>query len=454
MRLAARFITRFLPSLGALCLSVALLPSAQAARLAFVVGNDQYQHISRLNNAVADAQTMAGALRKAGYQVSQFSNQDLKALKDELRAFRRRVQGGDEVVLYFSGHGVQLNGENYLLPVDVRADNEDQVRDDALGLSALLADLRNSRPAFTLAIIDACRNNPFAQAGRSIGGRGLTRAAGATGEMILFAAGEGQQALDRLGNTDPVRNGLFTRVFVKEMERPGVPVDQVLKAVRVEVHRLAQSVRHEQVPALYDQVLGSFYFYPPGPSSSSAAVAPLVAPVAPPAPVPVAQPAPAPVPQPSAQVVNGRYQILAGGSEVKDLQTGLVWQRCSVGQNWNGQACAGEASEFKFDAAQQRSGNGWRVPTVRELHSLIQCSKGFKGKEDLKDGKGAVPDICVHGSSRPTLDTAAFPNTPSLWFWTSSPLVGDSNDAWSVSFLNGYVGYDDRDDDGHVRLVR
>ncbi|MBP8018890.1 MAG: SUMF1/EgtB/PvdO family nonheme iron enzyme [Hylemonella sp.] len=238
--------------------------SAFAARLALVVGNDRYQHVSPLRNAGADAQTMAAAFRQAGYKVSLARDRDLKSFKDDLRAFKQSIRSGDEVVLYFSGHGLQLGGDNYLLPVDVRADTEDQVRDDAVPLSHVLADLRAARPEFTLAIIDACRDNPFPKTGRSIGGRGLTRVDSATGQMVLYAAGEGQQALDRLGNSDTVPNGLFTRVFVKEMTRPGVPVDQVLKNVRIEVNRLAKTVRHEQVPALYDQVLGTYYFYPPG----------------------------------------------------------------------------------------------------------------------------------------------------------------------------------------------
>jgi formylglycine-generating enzyme required for sulfatase activity len=258
--------TELLPTMLRFCLIVLLLAlghsGVHAARLALVVGNDQYQHISPLRNAAADAQAMAVALGKAGYQVTQRTNLDLRVLKDELRTFRRRIQGGDEVVVFFSGHGVQVGGENYLLPTDTRSDSEEQVRDDAVALSSVLADLRSARPAFTLAIIDACRDNPFQQTGKSIGGRGLTRVSSATGEMVLFAAGEGQRALDRLGNSDPVHNGVFTRVLVKEMERPGIPVDRVMRSVREQVARLAQSVGHDQVPALYDQVLGNFYFYP------------------------------------------------------------------------------------------------------------------------------------------------------------------------------------------------
>ena len=78
--------------------------------------------------------------------------------------------------------------------------------------------------------------------------------------MIIFSAGTGQQALDRLGPSDKEPNGLFTRVFLKEMQKPGIPVDSMLRQVRKEVVRLAKSVGHEQVPALYDQTVGEFYF--------------------------------------------------------------------------------------------------------------------------------------------------------------------------------------------------
>ncbi len=244
--------------------SLLLTLPAQAARLALVIGNDDYVNVRRLRNAAADADTMAAALRKVGYTVTLQKNRDLRQTKDDVRAFRDRVAGGDEVVLYFSGHGVQLGSDNYLLPVDVRSESESQVRDDGLSLSAVLRDMRGARPALTLAVIDACRNNPFEGKGngKAIGEQGLTGVAGAVGQMVIYAAGEGQKALDRLSDTDLVKNGLFTRVFVKEMERPGVPIDQVLKNVRVEVHRQAQTVRHEQVPAIYDQVLGDFYFVP------------------------------------------------------------------------------------------------------------------------------------------------------------------------------------------------
>ena len=127
-------------------------------------------------------------------------------------------------------------------------------------MQRILDDLQEKRAKFSLAIVDACRDNPFKGAGRAIGGRGLAPTTAATGQMIMFSAGNGQQALDKLGEQDRERNGLFTRVLVREMTKPGVTVDRVLRNVRNEVVSLAKSVGHEQTPALYDQAVGDFYF--------------------------------------------------------------------------------------------------------------------------------------------------------------------------------------------------
>ncbi|MDP1613795.1 MAG: SUMF1/EgtB/PvdO family nonheme iron enzyme [Sulfuritalea sp.] len=233
---------------------------AQAARLALVVGVDSYRNVGVLKNARADARAMAQALKGVGYTVSLHEDPGQLALRDALRVFRGSIQGGDEVVVFFSGHGVQIAGVNYLLPADVRGEDPEQVKDDGLPLWKMLHDIKQRKPVLTLAIVDACRDNPFEQKGKAFGERGLTGVSAATGQMVIFAAGEGQRALDRLSRGDTSPNGLFTRVFVKEVDKPGVPVDRMLKNVRREVAQLARSVGHEQVPAIYDQVEGEFYF--------------------------------------------------------------------------------------------------------------------------------------------------------------------------------------------------
>jgi hypothetical protein len=235
-------------------------PVTYANRKALVIGNDLYKHVPKLNNAGADADAMAKSLEAVGYKVYKHLNLDEKRFKQAVRDFRQNLTGGDEVLFFYAGHGVQLGNANYLLPTDVQGDQEDQVKDDAILLQKVLDDLEEKKTKFALAVIDACRDNPFKGKGRAIGGRGLAPTSAATGQMIMFSAGSGQQALDRLGDNDKEKNGLFTRIFVKEMTKPGLSVDRVLRNVRNEVVRLARSVGHEQTPALYDQAIGEFYF--------------------------------------------------------------------------------------------------------------------------------------------------------------------------------------------------
>lgn len=235
-------------------------PVTYANRKALVIGNDLYTHVPKLNNAGADAEAMAKSLEAVGYKVYKHLNLDEKKFKQAVRDFRQNLSGGDEVLFFYAGHGVQLGNANYLLPTDVQGDQEDQVKDDAILLQKVLDDLEEKKTKFALAVIDACRDNPFKSKGRAIGGRGLAPTSAATGQMIMFSAGSGQQALDRLGDNDKEKNGLFTRIFVKEMTKPGLSVDRVLRNVRNEVVRLARSVGHEQTPALYDQAIGEFYF--------------------------------------------------------------------------------------------------------------------------------------------------------------------------------------------------
>jgi len=235
-------------------------PVTYANRKALVIGNDLYAHVPKLNNAGADAEAMAKSLESVGYKVSKHLNLDEKRFKQALRDFRQNLNGGDEVLFFFAGHGVQLGNANYLLPTDVKGDHEDQVKDDAILLQKVLDDMEEKKTKFALAVIDACRDNPFKGKGRAIGGRGLAPTSAATGQMIMFSAGSGQQALDRLGDNDKDKNGLFTRIFIKEMTKPGLSVDRILRNVRTEVVRLARSVGHEQTPALYDQAIGEFFF--------------------------------------------------------------------------------------------------------------------------------------------------------------------------------------------------
>ena len=253
-------------------------PTGDAHRYALVIGNDNYQSVTPLHNARADARAVAAALRGVGFKVTLEQDVTLEKLKAALRSFKSQISGGDDAVFYFSGHGVQFDGTNYLIPTDLVPQNQEQVMDDAVPLQRVLDDLRDQRARFALAIVDACRDNPFKGSGRAIGGRGLAPVTAATGQMVMYSAGAGQEALDRLGDSDADPNGVFTRVLIKEIAKPGEPADQVLKHVKEQVVALAAQVHHEQVPALYDQSLGEFYFV--APQAPAAAAAPPSPPVA------------------------------------------------------------------------------------------------------------------------------------------------------------------------------
>lgn len=232
-----------------------------ANRKALVIGNDTYQKVSQLSNAREDARLMAENLIQFGFKVQLKLNVTEKQFKSELRNFKNSIQPGDEVAIFYAGHGVQIASTNYLLPVDIAGQNEEEIKDEAVPLQRILDDMNEKGAKFTLAMIDACRDNPFKGSTRNVGStRGLAPTTAATGQMIVFSAGSGQQALDQLGPTDKNKNGLFTRVFVEEMQKSGVTVDRVVRNARSKVVEMAKSVGHNQVPAIYDQVVGEFYF--------------------------------------------------------------------------------------------------------------------------------------------------------------------------------------------------
>jgi hypothetical protein len=236
-------------------------PANMAYRKAFVVGIDSYQHISKLLTAREDARSMASALGGAGFAVSLHLDLGEKDLRAAWRRFTEQVEGGDEVAVFFAGHGVQVGGLNYLIPADVAGESERQLQDDSIPLQRILDDMSERKAKLTLAVIDACRDNPFRMAGRNAGAssRGLAPTTAATGQMVIFSAGAGQKALDNLGPSDKARNGVFTRVFVQELKQRGLSIDALARRTRSEVVKLARSIGHEQVPAIYDQVVGEFF---------------------------------------------------------------------------------------------------------------------------------------------------------------------------------------------------
>jgi outer membrane protein assembly factor BamD (BamD/ComL family) len=258
---------KFLP-LAFLWLALLFVTSASAQdggkRIALVIGNDSYQKIRPLQKARNDASAMARELKGAGFEVLMHHDLDYRAMVKAVETVANRITGGDQVVVFFAGHGVQIRSGSYLLPVDIEASSELEVEKTAYSLDDLMARLHEARAGFTLVMVDACRDNPIRSNGRSIGGaRGLAPVEPPKGQMVVYSASRGQQALDSMGAADANPNGVFTREFVARMRQPGVRIEDLVRDVQESVETLARTISHEQRPAIYNEARGNFYFFGP-----------------------------------------------------------------------------------------------------------------------------------------------------------------------------------------------
>lgn len=248
-----------------LCLLTTLPGLAQAKRMGLVIGNDSYTNVPALEKARSDADALTATLTALGFEITKVLDADRREMNRAIAGFTARLEPGDTALVFYAGHGVEIGGENYLLPVDIEAPDqasEDFIKFESIGLSDILLRVQSTGARTTLMFIDACRDNPFAQStGRSIGGtRGLARVTAPEGTFVIFSAGARQQALDRLNGVDPDPNSVFTRILLPKLRQPNLELRQLVADVRVEVRDLALLQNHQQFPAYYDELLGKFYF--------------------------------------------------------------------------------------------------------------------------------------------------------------------------------------------------
>jgi formylglycine-generating enzyme required for sulfatase activity len=258
------FSQLLLPALLCLLLAMITLQPAHAARQALVIGNDNYTSVAKLQKAGNDATAMARELKAAGFAVQLHRDLNYRAMVRAVENFAGGIKGGDEVVVFFAGHGVQIKNGGYLLPTDIEATSESEVEKTAYELNALTDKLSEAKAAFSLVMVDACRDNPLKTRGRSVGNtRGLSAIEPPKGQMVVYSASKGQQALDRLNDKDANPNSVFTREFIARMKRPGVKIEELVREVQDAVEALAGTIQHEQRPAIYNEARGNFYFFGP-----------------------------------------------------------------------------------------------------------------------------------------------------------------------------------------------
>ena len=245
--------------------------SVDQKRVALVIGNGAYQNAVRLDNAVFDARAVADGFRKLGFQVVDGYDLDIDDMRGKVSEFSAALAGAQSAVIYYAGHGVSVDEENYLIPTDIVLKSPTDLDLNAISVSLLLKEMKRE-DRVNIVILDACRDNPFAaalarQKTRSlVVERGLSPIDGdlARGTLIAFASDPKSTALD--GPTG--RHSPFTAAFLDHLFDPGVTIDTVMSRVRNEVW---QKTGHHQLPWVNTSLIGEYELNPQ--SSPAATVA-------------------------------------------------------------------------------------------------------------------------------------------------------------------------------------
>ena len=430
-------------------------PLWAAQKSALIIGNSRYLLGDRLTNPQNDAEDIANKLKSLGFDVILLKDANLAQMLDSIDQFKSKLRQGDVALFYFAGHGLQVDGQNYLVPIDAKMNSRSRVAYEAVKLSDVSNALAQGNITNNIIIIDACRNDPFPKELRD-GSRGLARLDSSVRSpkkklFYLFASAPGTVAQDGKG-----RNGIFTQELLKYLGQAGLTMPDLYEAVSSGVLVATdnkQEVYHE------GDMLARFSLVP----SPVVAVKP---------PVQLAQMQVRPIPQ--ANPVSRNEQMMQQGMW-RD-QTNLVWMRCSLGQTLKGNTCVGTPKRYTWeealDAAKVFNKDGgfggytdWVVPHIEDLYTIRYCSKGFQQTQIIPtkaDGIKTIDDICKgRDYQQPTINQNIFPNTRDGWYWSSSQIYDDDhpngNGTWIVAFDRGGV-YDNYEGQpyatAYLRLVR
>jgi uncharacterized caspase-like protein len=221
-------------------------------KYALVIGNAAYPSDKILNNPVNDANDMASTLRELGFAVEKVLNGSLEEMEkavDQLKS-RLSMSNNSYGFFFYAGHGVQSNGENYLIPVDANIPAESYLRNRAVSVQAILSELNKAGNILNIVVLDSCRDNPFVW---SRGGdRGMSTVTHQYADsIIVYATSAGSKSIDGIG-----KNGLFTTHLLNNLRKPGLEVKEVFHRTGADV---SQASDRAQIPAIYDQFFGTAY---------------------------------------------------------------------------------------------------------------------------------------------------------------------------------------------------
>jgi hypothetical protein len=366
----------------------------KAKRLALVIGNASYRD-APLPNPLNDAADMEKVLAASGFTVIKRQNASLREMHLALREFGDRLDRSGVGVFYFAGHGMQVRGRNYLIPVDADIAREDEVAFTALDLGAVMEKLDSAKNPLNLVILDACRNNPFGNRIRP-SAKGLAQVEAPPGTLIAFATAPGSTAADGSG-----RNGLYTQHLVKAIEKQGAPVEEVFKTVRAAVR--AES-KNTQVPWESTSLETHFAFRaaPPPPKVETK-------------PATIAQTAKRSVASPFAPPVfvpgdTWTYRVRNLNEESERRITMSVKEVRSTQVVWNGN----QTSDLFGNFTRSKSGESWRTFEPSAHLYVFPLNPGARvslNNEETVDGKRVFDnriELAVLGEEQVVLPAGTF----------------------------------------------
>ncbi|MBV9561303.1 MAG: caspase family protein [Bradyrhizobium sp.] len=301
-------------ALSLFALAVGSTAARADRRIAFVVGNGAYKNVTPLPNPPEDAKAMAGVLRNVGFEVVEGSNLTRDAMTSKLLEFGKKSQGADIAVFYYAGHGIAVDGTNYLLPVDADIKSEMDVKLGSAINVDLTLDQTLSGAKVKLVFLDACRDNPFAAKIKANAGtrgvsvqQGLAEMKSGEGTLIAFATGPGQTALDGPEGT----HSPFTRALIDNVAKPGLEIQQAMTEVRAEVN---EQTNKGQLPWGHTNLIGTVYLNPAAPTTAAGDAAPPAA----------SAPAPASVKPETADVELEFWRSVKGSNKQEELNAYLA----------------------------------------------------------------------------------------------------------------------------------
>lgn len=393
-------------------------------RVALVIGNADYQGVlAKLSNTVNDSRAMKDILKQRGFDVVYVEDGTKKEIKKSLNIFYKKISTGGVGLLYFSGHGLELDGKNYLVPVDADIKEKSDTEYEAVCINKVTDRLKNIGNRLNIVILDACRNDPFS---RAVGTGGLAKME-PIGLFVSYATGAGSVSSDGKAGG----HGLFTKYLIENINKP-MGLQNVFQKTREEVY---EASNHKQFPAIYNQIVkGDFYFTPPSSIGKNEEVKVEKEKLIIKEEKPKIEKDKSIEEKPkvknnnhwNSKIFNGQRSYSQNSENtVKDNYTNLIWTKnADIKKSWS------DAVKYCKSLSLDNYTN-WDLPTKKELQYLTDTSK-----------------------FAPVIDTKYF-NVPRdiTHHWTKTTFEADNSKAFGINFLAG--GYDnfDKSEESYVFCV-